>query len=150
MPRKTHYDDCQEFLGQFYVRWKGENYYIRRQNHKKLYLHRIVWEHHHGPIPRGMCVHHIDDDRTNNDIANLQLITRVEHGRLHMLKNSARLSARAKQLWEDTEIALFRCANCGSLYSNFVLARSADYCSTRCRMQLRRRRRGLRRAPPLR
>ena len=29
------------------------------------------------------CVHHIDENRHNNDISNLELMTRSEHGRIH-------------------------------------------------------------------
>jgi len=45
--------------------------------------HNIVWEQHHGPIPLGMQIHHKDLDRANNDILNLQLVTPLEHKRLH-------------------------------------------------------------------
>lgn len=33
------------------------------------------------------CVHHKDHDRANNDLENLQLMTRTEHARLHALEN---------------------------------------------------------------
>ena len=37
--------------------------------------HRLVWEWHYGPIPDGMQVNHIDLDKANNRIANLELVT---------------------------------------------------------------------------
>src|SRR3990167_8949945 len=46
-------------------------------------VHLAVWEQVHGPIPRGMCVHHIDRNPRNNDIKNLALVTRAEHTRIH-------------------------------------------------------------------
>lgn len=33
------------------------------------------------------CVHHKDEDKANNDIENLQLMTRAEHARHHALEN---------------------------------------------------------------
>lgn len=38
------------------------------------------------PIPKGYVVHHKDEDTTNNDPDNLQLMTKKEHDRLHKLK----------------------------------------------------------------
>lgn len=41
-----------------------------------LLAHRMVWMMHHGDIPDGMLVDHIDRDKLNNDIANLRLTTK--------------------------------------------------------------------------
>ena len=46
-------------------------------------LHRYVWCFYNGPIPKGYEVHHIDLDKSNNDISNLALLTRSEHHRIH-------------------------------------------------------------------
>ena len=43
------------------------------------YIHRLVCEEHHGPAPEGMEVLHLDDDKTNNDPANLRWGTRSEN-----------------------------------------------------------------------
>jgi hypothetical protein len=47
-----------------------------------------IWVEHHGPIPldkngRRMEIHHIDGDKTNNNINNLQLLTIEEHFDIH-------------------------------------------------------------------
>lgn len=34
----------------------------------------------------GECVHHIDGDKTNNEVSNLQLLTLSEHASLHRLE----------------------------------------------------------------
>jgi hypothetical protein len=44
---------------------------------------RAVYEQHHGPIPPGFVVHHVDGDGLNNDPANLVAMSRSEHARLH-------------------------------------------------------------------
>lgn len=54
----------------YYRRAKG--YYLSQQ-HKAL--HRIMWEEHHGPIPKGFIVRHLDGNRDNNDISNLDLVS---------------------------------------------------------------------------
>lgn len=53
------------------------------KNGKRIFEHRKVWEDFYGEIPEGMQIHHKDFDKTNNDISNLQLVTPLEHRRLH-------------------------------------------------------------------
>lgn len=58
--------------------------YLRGRVDGRMRLaHDWVWEQHHGPIAIGYQVHHRDDDKQNNDIDNLQLVTPTEHKRLH-------------------------------------------------------------------
>ena len=59
--------------------------YLRyRTDGKRLRMeHDLVWEAHYGKIPEEMQIHHIDGDKTNNDISNLQLVTPLEHKRIH-------------------------------------------------------------------
>lgn len=47
------------------------------------YLHRAVYRHHHGAIPDGFHVHHVDGDPLNNDLANLRAVDAREHADLH-------------------------------------------------------------------
>lgn len=46
--------------------------------------HRLIWMEYYGGIPDGYVVHHKDEDGFNNDINNLELMTRKEHARYHM------------------------------------------------------------------
>jgi hypothetical protein len=39
----------------------------------------LVWEEHHGPVPRGMVVHHEDGDKLNDVISNLKMMSKAEH-----------------------------------------------------------------------
>lgn len=58
-------------------------YYSGTVNHTRKSLHRYVWEYHNGPIPKGFHVHHINADKDNNDIGNLELMKQSDHCRLH-------------------------------------------------------------------
>lgn len=46
-------------------------------------VHVLVYETFKGPIPDGYIVHHIDEDKFNNCLDNLQAITILEHNRHH-------------------------------------------------------------------
>ena len=56
-------------------------YYYTSDNRR---LHRVIWEDFYGQkIPDNCVIHHIDMDRTNNNIRNLQLMTKEDHIELH-------------------------------------------------------------------
>ncbi len=57
--------------------------YYRCTQGDRHYLHRRVWEDANGPIPDGYDIHHRDHNKTNNDLDNLQLLTKDDHTRLH-------------------------------------------------------------------
>lgn len=42
-------------------------------------VHRLVWEAHVGPVPAGMEIDHIDRNRANNALSNLQLVTHQQN-----------------------------------------------------------------------
>ena len=44
-----------------------------------VYIHRKVWEEHHGPIPKGMVIHHKNSDKLDNRIENLEMITQTQN-----------------------------------------------------------------------
>jgi hypothetical protein len=58
---------------------------------KTVYVHRLVYESVYGKIPRGCHIHHVDGNRLNNEISNLQLLTIAEHMRLEKIGNDYRL-----------------------------------------------------------
>jgi hypothetical protein len=65
---------------------------------------QVVWEEHHGPIPRGMVVHHRDENKLNDAIENLQLLTKAkhldEHRAAYLPKSLASLiQARRSRRW---------------------------------------------------
>lgn len=60
--------------------WKDEHGYVYIRFMGKLrQAHRIIWEMHHGPIPEGMEIDHINHVTDDNRIENLRLVTRKEN-----------------------------------------------------------------------
>ena len=70
-----------EFGGRYFT--IKEHGYYRATEGDREYLHRAVWRSFSGPIPDGMEIHHRDHDKTNNDISNLQMLSKADHTRLH-------------------------------------------------------------------
>ncbi|KLP57400.1 hypothetical protein ABR39_03985 [Enterobacter genomosp. O] len=48
---------------------------------KQLLVHRIIYEMHHGEIPNGHEIDHIDGDKKNNNIDNLRAVSRAVNSR---------------------------------------------------------------------
>ena len=63
--------------GYAYIRVVSGRHFIKRA--------RAVWVRHNGPIPKGMLVHHNDEDTMNDMIENLRCVTRSEHSRIHKI-----------------------------------------------------------------
>ncbi len=79
------------------ITFKGRKYclsgrYYRRYNWGKKgpsNLHRAIWEHFRGPIPRGLHIHHRNGDGVDNRLANLVLIEGSGHLRKHATERHA-------------------------------------------------------------
>lgn len=57
----------------------GSGYlHVRIDGQHKL-LHRLIWEHVHGPIPKGMYIDHINGVKNDNRISNLRLVTPTQN-----------------------------------------------------------------------
>jgi hypothetical protein len=69
------------FNGRTYSQ-NAEGYWRCTNDHGRL-LHRDVWEFHNGPIPPGYHVHHKDEDKSHNGIANLECKPGSEHSKHH-------------------------------------------------------------------
>jgi hypothetical protein len=67
-------------------------------NGKKHDLHRVVGENKAGKkLGFNEVVHHVDEDKLNNDPDNLKILSRSEHSSLHM---------KGRKLKEETKIKL--------------------------------------------
>lgn len=101
-----------------FVKAHGKGYYIissSKEGNRGKQLHRLIYEDHYGPIPKGMQIHHIDGDTTNNSISNLQMVSISEHNKIHKVGNTYTLgykhthetkqdlSIKAKERWSNPE-----------------------------------------------
>lgn len=156
--------DLAMFNGRKYRRDKKTGYYLNSATHKRL--HRAVWEYYNGEIPNGFHVHHIDKDKSNNEIENLAILPGNAHSRLHgeerdkyhhdemieNLKNNALPKAaewhrseagrkwhsmHAKETGANIAKREFVCKNCGKHFFKKPLGQN-KFCSNACKAAYRR------------
>lgn len=85
--RRERKHPVQEFNGIRYYR-KPTGYYKAGIEVGGEYMHRAVWALHNGEIPAGHHIHHVDGDRANNEISNLELLSASDHSKHHAQGNS--------------------------------------------------------------
>lgn len=122
-----------EFEGRRYHRTKS-GYYVAT-----VRLHREVWQSVHGPIPKGYHVHHINGDKGDNRIENLELLSNSDHSAHHYDQhlrphldrahaNSKRANERNRAIRLQRELV---CVICGSVYHSSAVNHSR-FCSPEC------------------
>ena len=57
--------------------------------------HRAIWELHYGEIPKGYHIHHVNGNKKDNKIQNLECISRKEHGKKHLFPNRKRIKYKS-------------------------------------------------------
>lgn len=161
-----------EVLSDTKQKFNGQTYYLcgRYFSNAKLRprrLHQAVWEFFNGPAPAGLHIHHIDEDRSNNQIDNLEIKVPGEHLKIHWTADrrakqkqyclevlqpkaakwhgsSSGLSFHsdlAKEVWKTRERFPKICEFCGKDYLTPFPNRSR-FCHQNCKASARRRRRG--------
>lgn len=125
------------------VIWRGCRYYLTaegyverrhgpRGNSRSVGWHRDVWEAAFGPIPEGLHVHHINENKLDNRIANLSLVSNAGHGKIHAPRSIASL----KQAIKNMPAMVRDCANCGNVFETKSFRKR--YCSHACHLAERR------------
>ena len=138
-------------------------YYQNSTIHKSL--HRFVWEENNGVIPKGYEIHHIDFNKSNNNISNLIMLSKKEHLEIHSksltdqqrqfrrdnMNNVVRPKAiewhksdkgrewhkkHYQECLKDSKPKMKRvCVFCGS---EFIGYSNSNYCSNKCKSAQRR------------
>lgn len=68
---------------------------------KWQYYSHYIWEKHNGKIPKGYLIHHKDKNPLNDNIENLEIMTRAEHLDEHRKEhNENKRSENMKKAWE--------------------------------------------------
>ena len=155
-------DKKQMFDGVVY--YKCGFYYQK----KGVRLHRKVWEHHNGPIPKGKHIHHVDSNRDNNNIENLQLLDggvhqkqhqkedgRIAYGKMHIErirplaiewhkseKGKEWHSRQSKENWAKRKPMKYICSFCGKEFESLNRYTEAEnrFCHQNCKAKFRTRR----------
>ena len=105
----------------------------------RQFLHRRVYSDHHGPIPEGFDIHHRDEDKANNDIGNLEMLSHSEHLRRHAIKSdlgrrhtaAAQASLLAYRA-SERDVRDFTCMECGRGFRSRVYRSAPRFCSAAC------------------
>lgn len=83
--QKGHRPATYKEIGSEYINTDG--YVMIKISHNKWVMkHKLVWQQHHGPIPKGYVMAFLNNDITDCRIENLRLVKRSTMTRLTMLK----------------------------------------------------------------
>lgn len=108
-------DEHQRFNGVIYREDKGGHYITNYP------IHRAVYAYYRGEIPANYEIHHVDENKANNTLVNLQCLTKQEHRRLHN-----------NQSLQEERI----CKICGKV---FIVQKGCQkhviYCSKKCQYE---------------
>ena len=83
--QQTNKKELRYYFGKKFYRNNALGYWMATHN-GSIYAHRWVWFNYFGEIPPGMHIHHIDENTSNNEISNLQMLSRLNHLKYHRRK----------------------------------------------------------------
>lgn len=153
MEHQIHYDK------KFYHD-KKSGYWISTTS-PRVRAHAWVWKCNNGEIPKGFHIHHLDENKSNNNLDNLKLIHASDHLRSHMtlerrerskmfceeirpLTKEWHASEEGKEWhrihgingWNNRKEFEIKCEECGK--NSFTKIYHQNYCSNSCKSAARR------------
>ena len=82
---ETQFKTGENHTGEKHPSWRGgvqvmskDCDYVWNGTNKRKRKPRTIWEEKNGPVPEGMVIYHIDGDKKNDALENLEIITRSE------------------------------------------------------------------------
>lgn len=93
---------------------------VTQPDGSRVLEHRLVWEAAHGRIPSRHVIHHINRERTDNRLENLQLLSWGEHSALHN-REEPKMSARTPTCHPDRKHRAH--GLCGACYQRELRAK---------------------------
>lgn len=106
---------------------------VNNDKRTTAWIHRLVYEVFYGEIEDGYDINHIDEDKTNNNINNLEKITHEEHGRIHNTKYSDKVmicpQCGKEFLWTAQQQQTFYSNQSRKRYQN---SSTKPFCSKSC------------------
>lgn len=161
--------DVAVFNGYSFRKDKKTGYYLssKKINGTRKRLHVYVWEYYNGTIPKGYHIHHINHNKDDNEINNLEALPEETHRKRHIDEMSdeekqrrrENLFANAqpkaiewhksekgrdwhKEHYEQTKDKLhmkqeFVCEYCGKTFTAIVTGKNR-FCSNNCKSAYRR------------
>lgn len=90
--------EYQVFNGEYFSLEKKSGYWQNTRTRERM--HRYVWKYYYGEIPKGFEIHHIDGDKSNNDITNLCMLTHKAHMLVH---TQTRTPERLKEMQDSCD-----------------------------------------------
>jgi hypothetical protein len=101
------------------MKWRLSNEgYLVTGKKPEIKQHRVVWEAHHGPIPKGAVIHHRNGIKHDNRIENLELFASNGEHMSHHHDKSRELGV------------VKNCLHCGKEFSSF---QGKKYCTRICK-----------------
>jgi hypothetical protein len=108
---------------------------------KQVYEHRLVWERERGQIPKNHHVHHINGNKRDNRIENLELLSAFDHHSHHFSelaiteKQRKQSAKNVKGAWDKMPMLNLKCVVCGTDFQKrqHLTRGAAKYCSPACR-----------------
>ncbi len=159
-------NEFQTFEGRKFYR-KTSGYNQPNDSKGRQYMHQAVWYFYHGVIPAKTAIHHINGDKADNRIENLQAMGFSEHARHDVLEHYkkwpermgrgigiAQEAARAwhgseagrlwhkehgKRTWIGRKRQNYTCVFCGKKYEKLQGVVKRGFCSPACQSSERRR-----------